>query len=246
MVKLRSIWEIANPQRFMQVTRPLVPAAAAAAALFLAVGLAWGFFFTAVDYKQGASVKIIFLHVPSAMMAVNIWLMMLAASLVWLIRRHYVSALAAKAAAPIGATMTLVAMATGAIWGEITWGTWWAWDPKLTSFLVLLLFYAGYICLWLAVDSLETAADLTSITCMFGSVFALLSRYAVNFWSQGLHQGSSLSLDEAENVHNAYYIPLVICIAGFVFLFVALLLLRTRTEIRERRIAALLQRRKHG
>ena len=188
---------------------------------------------------MGSTVKIIYVHVPTALMAINGWLMMLVASLIWLVRRHHVSALAARAAAPVGATMTLAALATGAIWGQPMWGTWWAWDPRLTSFLILFVFYLGYMALWAAIEDGEAAADLTSILCLVGSVFAVLSRYAVLFWNQGLHQGASLSLDAEENVADVFWLPLVIAIAGFVALFVALVLLRTRTEIRLRRTHAL-------
>jgi len=119
------------------------------------------FFGTPDDYQQGSTVKILYIHVPSALMAINAWAMMLVASLIWLIRRHH----------------------------------YWAWDPRLTSFLILFIFYLGYMALWSAVEDTDKAADLTSILCLIGSVFAFLSRYAVNFWSQGLHQGASLSLD---------------------------------------------------
>lgn len=216
-----------------------MPWAFGAAGVCLAVGLFWGFFLTPDDYRQGSTVKIIYLHVPSALMAINAWMMMLVASLIWLVRRHHVSALAAKAAAPVGITMTLIALMTGAIWGQPMWGTYWAWDPRLTSFLILFLFYLGYMALWAAIDDPDTAADLTSVLCIVGSVFALLSRYAVNFWNQGLHQGASLSLDKEENVSDVFFFPLLVCIAGFVLLFVALVLLRTRTEIRARRLRAL-------
>ncbi|WP_323006309.1 heme ABC transporter permease [Pseudorhodobacter sp.] len=241
-----SFWEYANPQKFMQLSRRVLPVVTVASVLCLVTGLAWGFFGTPDDYKQGSTVKIIYLHVPAAMMAINAWVMMLVASLVWLIRRHHVSALAAKAAAPIGLTFTLIALATGALWGQPMWGTWWAWDPRLTSFLILALFYLGYIALWQAVDNPDTAADLTGVLCIVGSVFALLSRYAVNFWNQGLHQGASLSLDKKENVADVFWFPLLVCIAGFVLLFLCLVLLRTRTEIRARRLGALLARERMG
>jgi len=205
----------------------------------LAVGLIWGFFFTPDDFRQGSTVKIIYLHVPSALMAINAWIMMLVASLIWVVRRHHVSALAARAAAPVGVVMTLIALFTGGIWGQPMWGTYWAWDPRLTSFLILFLFYLGYIALWEAIEDPDTAADLTSVLCMVGSIFAILSRYAVNFWNQGLHQGASLSLDAEENVSDVFWFPLLVCIAGFVLLFIALVLMRTRTEIRARRIRAL-------
>jgi heme exporter protein C len=226
----------------MQTSAGLLPWLAGLSALCLTVGLIWGFFFTPDDFRQGSTVKIIYLHVPAAMMAINAWIMMLVTSLIWLIRRHHVSALAAKAAGPIGLTMTAIALITGALWGQPMWGTWWAWDPRLTSFLILALFYLGYIALWSAVEDPDTAADLTSVLCIVGSVFAVLSRYAVNFWNQGLHQGASLSLDKKENVSDVFYLPLLVCIAGFVLLFVTLVLLRTRTEIRARRLQALLAR----
>jgi heme exporter protein C len=237
-----SIWEYANPKRFMDTSARVLPVLVVATAVCLAVGVIWGFFFTPDDYRQGSTVKIIYLHVPAAMMAINAWVMMLVTSLVWLVRRHHVSALAAKAAAPVGLTFTLVALVTGALWGQPMWGTWWAWDPRLTSFLILFLFYLGYVALWAAIEDSDTAADLTSVLCLVGSVFAVLSRYAVNFWNQGLHQGASLSLDAEENVSDLFWQPLVICIVGFVLLFVTLVLLRTRTEIRARRLQALLMR----
>jgi heme exporter protein C len=241
-----SLWVYANPKKFIETTDKVLPTLSVLAVLCLLTGLIWGFFFTPDDYRQGSTVKIIYLHVPSALMAINAWLMMLVASLIWIIRRHHVSALAARAAAPVGVVMTLIALATGAIWGQPMWGTYWAWDPRLTSFLILFLFYLGYIALWEAIENDDTAADLTSILCLVGSVFALLSRYAVNFWNQGLHQGASLSLDKEENVADVFYHPLLVSIAGFVLLFVVLVLLRTKTEIRARRMRALMARERMG
>ncbi len=237
-----SLWEYANPKKFMETSARLLPWAAGLAGVVMLTGLVWGFFFTPDDFRQGSTVKIIFLHVPAAMMAINIWVMMLVASLVWLIRRHHVSALAARAAAPVGAVMTLIGLFTGAIWGQPMWGTWWAWDPRLTSFLILFLFYLGYIALWEAIEDADTAADLTSVLCLVGSVFALLSRYAVNFWNQGLHQGASLSVAPGTRMDWAYKAPLYVAMTGFVLFFVALVLLRTRTEIRARRLKALMTR----
>ena len=234
-----SIWEYANPKRFMLISARALPWAVGLTGVCLTVGLTWGFYFTPDDFKQGSTVKIIYLHVPAAMMAINAWGMMLVASIVWLVRRHHVSALAAKAAAPVGVVFTLIALVTGALWGQPMWGTWWAWDPRLTSFLILFLFYIGYLALWQAIEDPDTAADLTSILCIVGSVFAVLSRYAVNFWNQGLHQGATLSLDKEEHISDVFWVPLVIAIVGFGCLFVSLVLLRTRTEIRARRLSAL-------
>lgn len=243
-----SIWDYANPVKFIRTADRALPWVSGAALVCLGLGLVWGFFFTPDDFRQGSTVKIIYLHVPAALMAINAWLMMLVASLIWIVRRHHVSALAARAAAPVGAVMTVIALATGAIWGQPMWGTWWAWDPRLTSFLILFLFYLGYMALWEAIESDDTAADLTSILCLVGSVFAVLSRYAVNFWNQGLHQGASVMRagavagDTEERVSNVFAVPLFVCIAGFVLLFLALVLMRTQTEIRARRTRALLMR----
>ncbi|WP_224815196.1 heme ABC transporter permease [Hasllibacter sp. MH4015] len=242
---MSSFWEYANPRRFMATSAALLPWIAGVAALCLSVGLIWGFFFTPNDFRQGSTVKIIYIHVPAAIMAINAWLMMLVASLIWVIRRHHVSALAAKAAAPVGMVFTLIALFTGAVWGQPMWGTWWEWDPRLTSFLILFLFYLGYMALWEAIENPDQAADLTSVLCLVGSVFAILSRYALLFWNQGLHQGTTVStvgigVEAQEGVADVFAYPLLVSLTGFGFLFLALVLYRTRTEIRARRVKALI------
>ncbi len=235
-----SIWEYANPRKFMSLSGAVLPWVTALAVAMVMGGLIWGFFFTPNDFRQGATVKIIYIHVPAAIMGSGTWFMMLAASLVWVIRRHHVSALAAKAAAPVGLVFTLIGLFTGAVWGQPMWGTWWEWDPRLTAFLILFLFYLGYMALWAAVENPDTAADLTTVLCLVGTVFAVISRYAILFWNQGLHQGASLSMDAEENVADVFAYPLWICIIGFGLLFICLVLLRTRTEIRARRLSALI------
>ena len=172
-------WKFSNPVLFKKLASLISPLAGIIAILAIIPGLVWGVFFTNPDYKQMETVKIIFIHVPAAFLAINIYLMMTITSLVWLIRRHYVSALAAKSSAIVGLTMTIVTIVTGSLWGSSTWGTYWVWDPRLTSFAILLCFYVGYILLWQAIGSLEKAANVTSLFCIIGSVFALLSRYIV-------------------------------------------------------------------
>jgi heme exporter protein C len=238
-----SLWEYANPVKFLRLSERVLSTLWFLAISSTVVGLVWGFFFTPDDIRQGSTVKIIYIHVPAALMAINAWFMMLVASLIWLIRRHHVSALAAKAAAPVGVVMTLIALITGAIWGQPMWGTWWVWDPRLTSFLILFLFYLGYVALWEAIEDSDTAADLTAVLCIVGSVFAVLSRYAVNFWNQGLHQGTSIPVVTGErSVADVFFVPLLISMVGFGLLFLALTLYRTGTEIRVRRTKALLAR----
>lgn len=235
-----SIWEYANPKKFITTTTPVMPWVFGVAGLCLSIGIVWGLFFVPDAERFGSTVKIFFIHVSAATMAINAWGMMLVTSLIWLVRRHHVSALAAKAAAPVGLAMTLIGLITGAIWGQPMWGTYWAWDPRLTAFLILTLFYFGYIALWAAIEDPDTAADLTSILCIVGSVFAILSRYAVRFWAQGLHQGTSVPVvTGGRSVASVYFYPLIVTGLGFFALFVALVLLRTRMEIRLRRIRAL-------
>ncbi len=233
-----SIWRYANPAEFMRVTAPALGPLCAAAAVLLAAGLGWALFATPPDYQQGSTVKIIFLHVPAAMLAINTYFVMAVASGVGLVRRHHVSFLVAKAAAPIGAAFTAVALITGAVWGQPMWGTWWVWDARLTAVLIMFFFYLGYMALWTAIDEPEKAADLSAVLCLVGVVFAFLSRYAVRFFST-LHQDSSLSIEAGQRIDDAFRMPLYLCIVAFYVLFLALLLLRTRTEIRLRRARAL-------
>ncbi len=236
----KSLWQYANPRKFMDLTATMLPWVWALAVGLTALGLVWGFFFTGDDFRMGSTVKIIYIHVPSALMAINGYILMFLASLVWLIRRHHVSALVARAAAPVGLVMTLIGLATGAIWGQPMWGTWWAWDPRLTAFLILCLFYLGYIALWSALSDPDLAADLTSILAIVGSVFAFLSRYATQFWNQGLHQGTSVPVATGgRSIDDVFFIPLAISMVGFFFLFLALVLTRARTEVRARRLSVL-------
>ncbi|MEL6690147.1 MAG: heme ABC transporter permease CcmC [Pseudomonadota bacterium] len=237
---MRSLWEYANPRLFMNWTGKALPWLWALGLGLTALGLVWGFFFTGDDFRMGSTVKIIYIHVPSALMAINGYFLMFVAALIWLIRRQPVTALVGRAAAPVGLTMTVIGLVTGAIWGQPMWGTWWAWDPRLTSFLILALFYLGYIALWEAISDPELAADLTSMLAIVGSVFAVLSRYAARFWNQGLHQGTSVPVATGNRtVDDVFFIPLAIAMVGFFFLFVAITLVRARTEVRARRVKVL-------
>ena len=229
-----SIWRYANPLEFMRLSGRLLMPVWAAAGVLLVIGLGWALFATPDDYKQGSTVKILFIHVPAAMLAINTYAIMAIASGVGIIRRHHVSFLVAKAAAPIGAAFTAIALITGAVWGQPMWGTWWVWDARLTAVLIMFFFYLGYMALWATIDEPEKAADLSGILCLVGVIFAFLSRYAVMFWAT-LHQGASLSVAEGQRVDDAFRTPLYIMMAAFYLLFIALLLVRARTEIRQRR-----------
>ncbi len=233
-----SMWRFANPAEFMRLTERLLTPFWLATLLLLGIGLGWALFFTPQDYQQGSTVKILFIHVPSAMLAINTYAVMAVASIIGLVRRHHVSFLVAKAAAPIGAAFTAVAIITGAVWGQPMWGAWWVWDARLTAVLIMFFFYLGYMALWAAIEEPEKAADLSGVLCLVGVVFAFLSRYAVRFWNT-LHQDSSLSVEAGQRIDDAFRTPLYICMIGFYALFIALLLVRARTEIRLRRARAL-------
>ena len=222
----------------MRVTGPVMLPLWALAILTLGIGLGWALLFTPPDYQQGSTVKILFIHVPAAMLAINTYAVMAIASAIGLIRRHHVSFLVAKAAAPIGAAFTAVAIITGAVWGQPMWGTWWVWDARLTAVLIMFFFYLGYMALWAAIEEPDKAADLSAVLCLVGVIFAFLSRYAVRFWNT-LHQDSSLSVEAGQRIDDAFRTPLYICMFAFYALFAAVLLVRARTEIRQRRAHAL-------
>ena len=233
-----SIWRYANPAEFMRISSYALAPLWALAIGLLTVGLGWAIFVVPDDYQQGSTVKILYIHVPAALIAINAYFIMAIASIIGLIRRHHVSFLVAKAAAPLGAAFTLIALITGAVWGQPMWGTWWVWDARLTAVLIMFFFYLGYMALWATIEEPEKAADLSAVTCLVGVIFAFLSRYAVNFWAT-LHQPASLSVQEGQRIDDAFRTPLYICMAGFLLLFLVLLLMRTRTEIRQRRLRAL-------
>ena len=232
-----SIWRYANPAEFMRITAPLVMPLWIAAAVLLAIGIGWGLS-VPPDYQQGATIQIIFLHVPTAMLAINTYFIMAVASVIGLVRRHHVSFLVAKAAAPIGAAFTLIAIITGAVWGQPMWGTWWVWDARLTAVLIMFFFYLGYMALWAAIDEPDKAADLSAVLCLVGVLFAFLARYAVQFWNT-LHQDASLSVEAGQRIADVFRTPLYISMIAFYVLFAAILLVRARTEIRLRRARAL-------
>ena len=235
-------YRLGSPRWVYETTSRWLPWLLTLTLVLLTAGLVWGLGYAPQDAKQGNSFRIIYLHVPVSFLALAGYYLMAIAGAIGLIWKMKLSYMVMKSAAPIGAALTFLALFTGAVWGKPTWGTYWVWDPRLTAFAILTLFYIGYIILWTAEDEPDKAADLTSILCLVGSVFALLSRYAVLFWNQGLHQGASLSLDKEKNVADVFYQPLLFSIIGFVFLFLFLLLIRMRTEIWTRQINAIQQK----
>src|SRR5512145_2793697 len=164
------IQALANPARFLAFSSWATPLAASLALALFALGLPWGLLFAPADYQQGETVRIMFVHVPAAWWSLGIYAFMGAASFVSLVWRHALADVAARAAAPIGATFAAVCLITGSLWGAPTWGTWWEWDGRLTSMLALFIIYLGYIALWSAIEDEEKAARLAAILCLVGLV----------------------------------------------------------------------------
>ena len=224
----------ANPHRFMNL------AARLHAPLWLtAVGaLAFGLFMVSGvpdDYQQGATVRIMFVHVPAAWMALFAYSFIFFASIVAVVLRHPLGYLAARAAAPVGAVFTLVALVTGALWGQPMWGTWWVWDARLTSVLVLLFIYLGYIALWEAIDDYGRASRATSILAVVGFVNVPIVKFSVDWWNT-LHQPASVSRFARPALHADFLYPLLVMGVAFVLLFLAITLTRLQMEVLRQRL----------
>jgi heme exporter protein C len=233
-----SIFEFANPKRFMDATVELVPWLASAAAISLALGLTLGFS-APPDYQQGDTVKIMFIHVPAAWVAMMAYGLMALASLIGLVNRHPLADVAAKTAAPLGALFTALALITGSLWGRPMWGTYWVWDARLTSFLILLLLYLGYIALWNAIEDETRAARACAILALVGVVNLPIIEFSVDWWNT-LHQGESIIRMGGPLIAGVFLWPLGLMALGYTLLFATLWTIRIRTEILERRARALM------
>lgn len=233
---MASMFSLANPKRFMDRSEKLLPWLGTAAAITLIAGLALGFL-APPDYQQGTTVKIMFLHVPAAWTAMMAYGLMALMSLVSLIWRHALADVAAKTAAPLGAVFTILGLATGSLWGRPMWGTYWVWDARLTSFLLLLFLYLGYIALRTAIEDETRAARAAAILALVGAVNLPVIEFSVNWHT--LHQGESILRADGPQIATVFLWPLGISALGYTLLFLTLWTVRIRTEILERRARAL-------
>ena len=229
---------LANPTRFMRLSGVALPWVTTAAAAFLAVGLYLALVVAPPDYQQGESVRIMFIHVPAAIMAESVYYVIAAASFVALVWRHPLADVAAQAAAPLGAGFTLICLATGSLWGRPMWGTWWVWDARLTSVLVLFFLYLGYIALVNAFDDFGRGARAGSVLALIGVVDLPIIKFSVNWWNT-LHQPASILRAGGPTIDRSMLVPLLIMTIGYASLFAALLLVRMRTALNQRRVRAL-------
>ena len=225
---------LANPGTFMRWSRPVLPPLAAATALVAAIGLYLALAVAPPDYQQGETVRIMFIHVPCAWLAMFFYVAMALGALGSLLWRHPLADVSQKAAAPIGATFALLCLVTGSLWGKPMWGTYWVWDARLTSMLILFLMYCGIIALWRTIEDPARAARAVSILTLVGLVNIPIIKFSVEWWFT-LHQGPSVFRMDGPTIHPAILVPLLVMALALTLLGLALHLLAMRTEVLRRR-----------
>ncbi|MGH6665473.1 MAG: heme ABC transporter permease [Pseudolabrys sp.] len=229
--------DLANPTRFLVIVNRVLPWLAAATLILFVIGL-----YRAAnapdDYQQGATVKIMFLHVPSAWLGMMGWGLMSLAALGTLVWRHPLADVAGKAIAPIGAAFTFLCLVTGSLWGRPTWGTYWVWDARLTSMLLLLLLYLGVIALYATAEDPSRGARAAAILSLVGAVNLPIIKFSVDWWNT-LHQGESIFRSGGSTIDASILWPLAIMTLAFTLLFLLLLLAAMRNEILRRRVRAM-------
>lgn len=229
---------LANPTRFMALSAAVMPWLAGAAALTLAVAAYLAFFVAPADYQQGETVRIMFVHVPSAWLGMYGYLLIAISSFGLLVFRHPLADVSAKAAAPIGAAFTFLALVTGSLWGKPTWGTYWVWDARLTSVLILFIMYLGLIALRHAIEEEAEAGKLAAVLGLVGVVILPVIKFSVEWWNT-LHQPASVIRSGGASIHPSILVPLLVAVVGFTLLFAALHVKGMRNEILRRRLKSL-------
>ena len=230
--------KLANPGFFMRWSGRLLPWFAGATVIVFATGLYMSFFMAPPDYQQGETIRIMFIHVPSAWMALFLYTMMSISAIGTLVWRHPLADVSQKAAAPLGAAFTLVCLITGALWGKPMWGTYWVWDARLTSVLVLFLVYAGIMALWRAIDDPGRAARAVSILTLVGALNLPIIRFSVDWWNT-LHQPASVFRLDGPTIYPAMLYPLLVMGLAFALMAITMHAYAMRTELMRRRIRTL-------
>jgi heme exporter protein C len=228
----------ANPARFQRLVDPLLPWLAVAAVGLFAVGLWWGLVASPADYQQGDTVRIMYVHVPAAWLAMLVYALVALASAAAMIWRHPLADIAARAASPLGAGFTLIALATGMLWGKPMWGTWWVWDARLTSVLILFFLYLGHIALAHAFDDPARGARAAAILAIVGVINLPVIKFSVDWWNT-LHQPASVLRLEGPTIDPAMLSPLFVMAGAYLTLFLVLQIVRMKTELASARIRAL-------
>ncbi|MDC0073883.1 heme ABC transporter permease [Alphaproteobacteria bacterium] len=228
----------ANPSRFLKITKPVVPWLITLMALLMISGLYLGLFASPPDYQQGETVRIIYFHVPAAIMASVVYSFIAVFSAVGLIWKHPLAFFSAKAVAPIGLTFTFLALATGSLWGKPTWGTWWIWDARLTSVLILFFLYLGYMVIWKSFDNQQKASQISSILALVGAINLPIIKFSVDWWNT-LHQGASIFRLDGPTIHPDILIPLLLMLTGYFVFFLIVTIKLIEIEILDKKIRIL-------
>src|SRR5438105_3703135 len=231
--------DLANPTRFLSLVDRLLPWLAAATLVIFAFGLNQALFVAPDDYQQGATVKIMFIHVPAAMLGMFTWGLMSVAALGTLVWRHPLADVAAKTAAPIGAAFTLLCLVTGSLWGRPMWGTYWVWDARLTSVLILFLMYLGVIALWRTVDDPSRAGRASAILTLTGAINLPIIKFSVDWWNT-LHQPASVVRIGGSTIYPTILVPLIVMAIAFTLLFLTLHLAAMRNEVIRRPVRSIM------
>ena len=232
------MYVLANPQNFMRLSGRVLPWLAGLAAVSLAVGLALALRAPA-DYQQGETVKIMFIHVPAAWISTLAYCVMTASALGTLVWRHPLAEAAQKAAAPLGAAFTFICLVTGSLWGKPMWGTYWVWDARLTSMLVLFITYLGLLALWHTIEEPGRAARAASVLTLVGFVNIPIVKFSVDWWNT-LHQPASVFRIGGPTIDRSLLVPLLVMAFGFVLLFATLHLMSIRNEVLRRKVRRLM------
>ena len=229
------MFKFSNPKRFQELSDNIYPWINFLAFVFILIGLYYSFFNSPPDYLQGETVRIMYIHVPSAWLSLMIYSSMGICSIISLIWKHTLADIISRSCAPIGASFTLVTLITGSIWGKPTWGTWWVWDARLTSELILLFIYLGHIILSNAFDDFRKGDRNASILAIVGLINLPIIKWSVDWWNT-LHQPASLTKFGAPSIDSVMLFPLIFMALGLTFLFVSILLDRIKGEIYLRKI----------
>ena len=229
--------KLGSPKWFYGISGRMLPWLAIAAVLLIGTGVVWGLAFAPQDYQQGNSFRIIYIHVPAAMLAQSCYVMLAVAGVVGLVWKMKIADVALQSAAPIGAWMTAVALVTGAIWGKPTWGSYWVWDARLTSMLILLFLYFGLIALGHAISNRESSAKACAVLAIVGVINIPIIKYSVEWWNT-LHQGATFTITEKPAMPVEMWLPLLLTVLGFYCFFGAVLLMRMRLEVLKREARA--------
>ena len=224
------MFNFSNPLRFQKLADKILPYALLLAVMNFLLGLYFAFFQSPPDYLQGETVRIMYVHVPCAWLSLMIYSIMAVCSFISIVFKHTLADIISRSCAPVGACFTLATLITGSIWGKPTWGTWWAWDARITSMLILALFYFMYLLAWRIYENKDYIFKITTIITLFGIINVPIIKFSVDWWNT-LHQPASISILSKTTIHSSMLFPLLIMTAAFALFSLLIFLMKYNTEL---------------